>query len=203
MKNKDTISAIIGSAFFAVPYLALSLPILPSLAIGASAFVAGELVFKKEVKEAFFGRNKSLDKVLDEAKKQNKHILNMESSIEDEEIKKNLKEINTSVAKIIATVEKDHLKAKKLYNFFDYYLPLTVKIIDRYDEIENQKLSSKDSKKFINNTNDMVKEINFAFRKILDSLYQKDIIDTDAEMKVFNSMLKSDGFDSDDLNIDE
>ena len=203
MKNKDTVSAIIGGAFFAVPYLALSLPILPSLAIGASAFVAGELVFKKDVKEVFFGKNKSIDKVLDEAKKQNKHILNMESSIDDIEIKGNLKDINACVAKIISTVEKDHSKAKKLNNFFEYYLPLTVKIIDRYDEIENQKLSSKDSKKFISNTNNMVKEINFAFKKILDSLYQKDIIDTDAEMKVFNSMLKSDGFDSDEFNISE
>ena len=203
MKNKDTVSALIGGAFFAVPYLALSLPIIPSLAIGGAAFVAGELVFKKDIKEKIFIRNKPIEKILEEAKKQNKHILNMEPSIEDEEIKKNLKEINTSISKIIATVEKDYTKAKKLNNFFDYYLPLTVKIIDRYDEIENQKLSSKDSKKFINNTNDMVKEINFAFKKILDSLYQKDIIDTDAEMKVFNSMLKSDGFDSDGFNIEE
>ena len=47
MKHKDTISAFIGSAFFAVPYLALSLPILPSVLIGASAFVAGELILTK------------------------------------------------------------------------------------------------------------------------------------------------------------
>ena len=56
MKNKDTISAIVGGAFFAIPYLALSLPILPSLAIGAGAFVAGELAFKKDKAELKIGR---------------------------------------------------------------------------------------------------------------------------------------------------
>ena len=48
MKHKDTVAAIIGSSFFAVPYLALSVPILPSLAIGVGAFFAGELLFSKE-----------------------------------------------------------------------------------------------------------------------------------------------------------
>ena len=44
MKNKEIISAALGGAFFAVPYLALSIPIAPSLIIGAAAFGAGELV---------------------------------------------------------------------------------------------------------------------------------------------------------------
>ena len=47
MKNSEIASAVIGSTFFAVPYLLLALPLAPSLAIGATAFVAGELVLKK------------------------------------------------------------------------------------------------------------------------------------------------------------
>lgn len=39
----------------------------------------------------------------------------------------------------------------------------------------------------------MIKEANDSFKKLLDSLYQSDIVDADAEMKVFNTMLKSDG----------
>ena len=84
-------------------------------------------------------------------------------------------------------------KVEQTDNFFDYYLPITVKIVDRYDEIENQNLSSAESKKFLTSTNKMVKEINKAYKKILDNLYKKDIVDMDAEMKVFNSLLKADG----------
>ena len=74
MKHKDTISALIGSAFFAVPYLALSLPILPSVLIGTSAFVAGELVLTKN-KKTLKEENFNLYKVLENAKKQNKRII--------------------------------------------------------------------------------------------------------------------------------
>ena len=45
---------------------------------------------------------------------------------------------------------------------------------------------------------DMVIKINEAFKKQLSNLYQSDMIDTDAEMKVFQSMLESDGYSQDD-----
>ena len=45
----------------------------------------------------------------------------------------------------------------------------------------------------------MLKTANDAFAKILDSLYQNDIINIDADMKVFNSMLKADGFDDEEI----
>lgn len=200
MKHKDTVAAIIGSSFFAVPYLALSVPILPSLAIGVGAFFAGELLFSKE-KSVDYKDDYDLKKVLEQAKKQNKHLLEMRPLIEDEVIRTYLTEIHDSTAKIIRTVEKSPNKFKSIDNFFDYYLPIMVKIVDRYDEIENQKLSSKDSKKFFTSSTKMLDAVNKAFKNILNSLYQSEIIDMDAEMKVFSSMLTSDGFNNSELDI--
>ena len=202
MKHKDTISALIGSAFFAVPYLALSLPILPSVLIGTSAFVAGELVLTKN-KKTLKEENFNLYKVLENAKKQNKRIIEAKSYIDNDEIKAYLTSINDSTSKIIKTIEKTPKKIKNIDNFFDYYLPITVKIINRYDEIENNNLSSKDSKKFMTSTINMLASIDKAFRNILNNLFQKEIIDMDAEMKVFSSMLKADGFNENELEVKE
>lgn len=202
MKYKDTISALIGSAFFAVPYLALSVPILPSVLIGTSAFVAGELVLTKN-KKTLKEENFNLYKVLENAKKQNKRIIEAKSYIDNDEIKAYLTSINDSTSKIIKTIEKKPKKIKNIDNFFDYYLPITVKIINRYDEIENNNLSSKDSKKFMTSTINMLASIDKAFRNILNNLYQKEIIDMDAEMKVFSSMLKADGFNENELEVKE
>lgn len=202
MKHKDTISALIGSAFFAVPYLALSVPILPSVLIGTSAFVAGELVLTKN-KKTLKEENFNLYKVLENAKKQNKRIIEAKSYIDNDEIKAYLTSINDSTSKIIKTIEKTPKKIKNIDNFFDYYLPITVKIINRYDEIENNNLSSKDSKKFMTSTINMLASIDKAFRNILNNLYQKEIIDMDAEMKVFSSMLKADGFNENELEVKE
>ena len=101
------------------------------------------------------------------------------------------------------TIEKDPTKEKNVKNFFDYYLPVTIKLVDRYDEIENQKINSSDSKKFYDNTKKTINEINDVFKKFLNNLYQSDMIDTDVEIKVLNSMLKADGLDKNELNVKE
>ena len=201
MKNPEIISAVIGGAFFAVPYLGLSIGILPSLAIGAAAFGAGELVFRTKEKKNLM-ENKNMYEILTEAKEKNKQILNMAPKIEDSEIKQNIKEINDSISKIINTIEKKPDKYDKMNNFFNYYLPITLNILNKYDEIENQSLNSTDSAKFMKQTKDMLEKINVAFKGQLSNLYQSDIVDTDAEMKVFESMLRADGYDTNtDFNL--
>lgn len=203
MKNKEIISALTGATFFAVPYLALSIPLIPSLAIGSVAFVAGELVFKDKKVKDLKVNNFSLYKKIEKAKTEKAHIYNMISQIEDEEIKINLNEICVSVSKIISTIEKQPNKEDRLDNFFDYYLPVTVKIVDRLEEIENQEINSKESKKFNESTKKMIIKINDVFKKFLNNLYKSDMLDTDVEIKVLNSMLKSDGLDNETLKVEE
>lgn len=196
MKNSSIVSAIIGGTFFAVPYLGLSVGVLPSLAIGAAAFGAGELILHTTESSKLKDINRNLYNDLEEAKKKNSEILGMAKKIEDTELRKNIVEINDTVSKIIDTIEKEPKKAKNMNNFFDYYLPVTLNIIKRYDEIENQRLSSEDGKEFMLKTKNMVSKVNGAFKTQLANLYQSDIVDTNAEMKVFDSMLKADGYDA-------
>jgi len=175
--------------------LALSVSLIPSLAIGACAFGAGELILRSKEKEKI-AENRNLYDTLSEAKEKNKQIADMIPKIEDEKMKSDIKEINKSVNKIISTIEKNPQKYEKMHNFFDYYLPITLTILSKYDEIENQQLNSEESEKFMKQTRGMVEKIKNAFNNQLSNLYQPDIIDTDAEMKVFESMLKMDGYDS-------
>ncbi len=196
MKNHDILSALTGGIFFAIPYLTLSVPVIPSLLIGASAFCAGELVFKKNKQK----ETEQID-LIKNAKEKDRHILAMIKEINDEEVKETLREIHKNVFKIIRTIETKPYKIAGTNKFFDYYLPAVTKIIDQYDNIENQELSSKESKKFLSSTKQMLQESNEAFKEILNNLYQKDIIETNVEMKVLNSMLKSDGLKDDALDI--
>ena len=173
---------------------------MPSLLIGASAFGAGELLLRNEKKNENESSTNLYD-ILRDAKEKNKQILAMAPKIEDGEMVSNIREISESVAKIINTVEKKPEKYKNIENFFNYYLPVTIKILNKYDEIENQRLSSEESVKYMKSSKSMIKKINNAFKKQLSNLYQSDIIDSDAEMKVFESMLKSDGYADDDFDV--
>lgn len=200
MRNKEIVSAVVGSAFFAVPYVGLSIALGPALVIGCAAFGASELVLSSvKSKELLKDIDKPLYLKINTAKKQNKEILSLIPKVESDITKKNLKEIHETVDKIISTIENNPSKAKKINNFFDYYLPVLIKIVNKYDEVENQKLVSKDGKVFMSKADKMIGETNKAFESILSSLYQKDIMDADADMKVYDLMLKADGIVDDNL----
>ena len=112
----------------------------------------------------------------------------------------NVQDICNTSNKIIDTLSKNPGKLSQVNNFINYYLPVTIKILQRYDEIENQKLNSEESQKFMKSVRDMIAKIKEAFHEQLNNMYQAEIIDTDAELKVFEEMLKSDGFLG-DINI--
>ena len=202
MKNKEIISGVLGAGFFALGYLGLSVALLPSLAIGAGAYVASELVLNGKEKVVDNLEEKTYKDRIKEAYNQNNHITDMIKEINDDEVKSNLNDISNTTIKIIRTIEKNQINNKTTYKFFDYYLPVCVSIIDRYDEIENQDLTSTDSKKFMDNSKKMIKETKVAFKKILNSLYQKDIYNNEAEMKVYNEMLKQDGYNN-EISVEE
>ena len=195
MKNKNVISGVVGAGFFAIGYLGLMVPLAPALALGAASFVATELVIsssKKEVEE----KELTIKEKIEISRRSSKHIKDMTLNIEDEETKKDLEEIVKTTTRILDTVEKNNLHNRTVNKFLDYYLPVCVKIVDRYDEIENQKLTSNDSKKFMMDSKKIISDTNKAFKKILNSLYQSDILNADAEMKVYNSILKADGYEN-------
>ena len=130
MKGKDILSAVVGSAFFAVPYTLLSISLPPALIIGASAFTASELIFSSvKQKEDLKSIDKPLYIKINNAKKQNKEIqnfipkvenLNTKLAVAKEEIfklqedKENLT-VSLTEAKDVLLTEKDKLIFKEIY----------------------------------------------------------------------------------------
>ena len=200
MKNREIISAFVGSGFFALPYLGLSVALGPSLVIGCAAFGASELMLSGiKTKEILKDTNRSLYDKIKTARKQNKDIISMIPKIENSDTRSSLKEISNTVDKILEVVENNPKKGDKIDNFFDYYLPVLLKIVNKYDEIENKNLISKEGKSFMKKADKMIEETKNAFDTILSSLYEKDLIDADAEMKVYDLMLKADGIVGENL----
>ena len=115
--------------------MALSVGILPSLAIGVAAFGASELIFHTNKKQEN-NKELTLQEKLMEAKNTSNQIAKIIPQIEDKELVENIKQINDTIIKIIKTVEKKPEKYKVMENFFNYYLPTTKNILYRYDEIE-------------------------------------------------------------------
>ena len=196
MKKQYLYSLALGGTFFAVPYLALSIGALPAAAIGVAAYGAGTLIFKDRKNKLDISDDISLQdkEELRKAQDMVTKLRELSTKLESANLIKNTKEICDTSNKIINTVIDKPEKIKKIRNFLSYYLPVTYRILERYDEIENQKLNTSETKKFMSSVEEMIAKIKTAFEQQLSNIYQTEMIDTDAELKVFETMLKSDGF---------
>ena len=203
MKNGPILSGIAGGICFATPYLIFGHSALPiSILIGIIGFGAGTLVFSDEKAKEYTidTEHEDVEQILAKAKKLNNDICGMVNKVEDLDLQKDIKEVYQISNKIINTVAKSPKKLKYVQTFFSYYLPETLKLLCKYDEIENQRLG-KSGDEFMLKTRKMISKIKIAFNQQLAHLYQEDMIDTDADMKVFDSMIKSEGFDGNEFKL--
>lgn len=204
MKKEYIYSCVLGGVFFAVPYLAFGISAIPATAIGIAAYGAGLLIFHDKSKIDISDSIGVDDmEALKKAKDTVEEMRIISTKLENPQIVQNTKDICNTSKKIIEAINKNPKKLKNVRNFLNYYLPVTIKILERYDEIENQNLTTKESKKFMKSVENMIEKIKVAFGEQLSNIYQTEMVDTNAELKVFETMLKSDGFlDEMDIKIE-
>lgn len=194
MKNRYILSGIIGSGFFAVPYLVLNLPLTASLGVGALAFGAMTLATKETDLDKLGKGNFAIYKtLLIKSGQYVKELKRIAKLIGDNNIRNYVNDIASISEKITNRLSKTPEKINGATNFLNYYLPITLKILKKYEEIENENLSSREVKNFKERITNLLSDIKKAFDIQLNNLYTTDMVDIDAEMKVFEKVLKSDG----------
>ena len=77
-----------------------------------------------------------------------------------------------------------------------------IKKLERNQNVLNQKINSKESRTFNDSTVKMIEEINGVFKSFLNNLYKDDMLDANVEIKVLNSMLKSDGLGKSEIKVE-
>jgi len=203
MKKKYILSSILGGGFFATSYLLLSLGIVPSLLTSVVAFGAGSLIFKDDYNLDNLGLDnlENYKNLLNNSHKEIEQLKSLKNKINDEKIVRNISSIITTTEKIIKLLNKKPDKISSATKFLNYYLPITIKILEKFDEIDDQNLTSNSSKEFLDRIRNLIVNIEIAFQNQLNTLYNNDLIDTNAEIKVFEAMLKSDGLLDDSISV--
>ena len=130
------------------------------------------------------------------SRKATKHLQRKAREIENQELSDKISNISFNIEKLSDTLEKNPEKFTKNRKVFSYYIPQTVNLIDKYDEIEDQKLTSKTSKEYMKNVENVITTLDVAYKNILNNVYEYDILDSSADIKVLNDLLKLEGVDS-------
>ena len=115
-------------------------------------------------------------------------------------------EISAKISRMELIVEKIFERAQKhpeiipdLKKLMNYYLPMTVKLLDAYEEMDQQPVQGENiqaSKKEIEDTLDT---LNQAFEKLLDSAFQDTAWDVSSDISVLHTLLAQEGLTDDDF----
>lgn len=203
MKISYIISVVIGILCFCLLYIGLDLNIIFSIVISIILYFSCTMILNKkdETQEKVNIELIEYEKVYSEAISIIKKIDKLENEIENDSIKNNIKNICDTSNKIVTSLKENPKKTKQVRKFIDYYLPFTLNILNQYNTIEDQELTSKESVEFMSRVEQMLDRVKDACEKQLNNMYEVDLLNTNADIKVFETMLKSDGLVDDNMNI--
>ena len=160
--------------------------------------VAG--AFKEEPK---VNVSEELDKLEALGKGYMEKIRKANDDIPDVEISNKLYRMEMIVGKIFEEVKKNPQKAGRLTQFENYYMPMTLKLLQTYRDFDCQPIQGENilkTKKDIEGTLDTINE---AYEKLYDSMYQETVMDVASDISVLQTLLARDGLTKSDFNKSE
>ncbi|MCD7943685.1 MAG: 5-bromo-4-chloroindolyl phosphate hydrolysis family protein [Clostridia bacterium] len=131
---------------------------------------------------------------ISENEKTLRRIRELNDEIKDPVVSAKIDEIESLTRKIFEVVEaKPNLKPQ-VSKFLDYYLPTTLKLLGSYSYFENLGVRGKNIDEGMKNIEDTLDLTVQGFRKMLDSLFEAEVVDVSADISVLENMMKMDGY---------
>ena len=86
-----------------------------------------------------------------------------------------------------------------LNRLMDYYLPMTVKLLNAYEDMDSQPIQGENIASSKKEIEDTIDTLNVAFEKLLDSVFEDTAIDVSSDISVLNTVLAQEGLTEDEL----
>ena len=157
---------------------------------------------KKEEKKETTG-DPEVDKMLEDGRLAIEEMKRLDLSIEDAAISADIARLEQVSARIFKEVKADPKKGKQIRKFMDYYLPTTLKMVRGYRMLDERGITGQDAVYARNRIDDALLVVLQGCEKMLDKLYQDDVLDLTTDIDVLEQMLKRDGLSASDLEIAE
>ncbi len=172
-------SAIVSSLFFIVCYGLLSINVILSIILTIAFYVGGIFLYKnKDIREY---TPESVNYYYFQASR----IANLANGIEDTEIRENVETITKFTDQILISLEQRPKKVEQVFDFFDYYMDITYKILYQYKNLVNKKERTNKEENFINSLPKYFDEIIKGFDNQLKNMQEARMVDVAAEINMF------------------
>ena len=145
-------------------------------------------------------RDPQVQEVLDRGNAFIAEIRRCNDAIPGEEISEKISHMEMLVRRIFDRAEAHPEIVPDLKKLMDYYLPMTVKLLKAYADMDAQPIQGEtieSSKREIEATLDT---LNLAFEKLLDDLFKDAAMDVSSDISVLNTLLAQEGLTEDELS---
>ncbi len=115
-------------------------------------------------------------------------------------------EISAKISRMELIVQKIFERAGEhpevipdLRKLMDYYLPMTVKLLDAYEDMDGQPVQGENITSSKKEIEDTIDTLNLAFEKLLDSIFRDTAWDVSSDISVLHTVLAQEGLTEDDF----
>lgn len=158
-------------------------------------------LYEEEKKESTERLSQEVREVLERGNIYLEKIRMSNEAIPGEAISAKISKMETIVGQIFERAEEHPEIIPDLKKLMDYYLPMTVKLLDAYEDMDSQPVQGKNissSKKEIEDTLDT---LNDAFAVLLDSVFKEAAWDVSSDISVLHAMLAQEGLTKRDFTL--
>ena len=134
-----------------------------------------------------------LQSVIYQGKRAIADIRRLNDEIPDERISAQIDLIERLTAQIFDCVRKNPKKLSQIRQFLNYYLPTTIKLMEQYVTLQNQSLKTENITEGMQKSEDLLDKVIIAFQRQLDALFEADVVDITADIRVMEQMMASEG----------
>ena len=121
------------------------------------------------------------------------NLRELKLSIADVQISSKADKIEELTAKIFRVVEEKPEKRPRIDRFLNYYLPTTTRLLQAYGAYEKQGVRGENITKAKDKIARTLDTLILGFELQLDQLFESDVMDIAAEVKVLETLMKQDG----------
>ena len=165
-------------------------------ALSAAAYFAGKQVFRGrsiEVEAEPDSGDIELNRQIKEGRLAIKALREANDAITSPDISAQLDRMETAGLKIFNEIERAAGKAPQVRRFMNYYLPTSIKLLERYRTLSDAGGGGENIAKALSGIEKSLHMVADAFEKQLDNLYAAESLDITAEITVFETILAGEG----------
>ena len=161
--------------------------------------MAKEIINEKLNEEIYNSEKEEIESIIKIGRNYIEQIKNIRNDLYKEEIAIKLDKLGNISNQILIQVEKNPKKIQEVNKFINHYLPITIKLINSYKDINNQLVQGENIESAKSEIEKSIDLINNAFENLLDDLFEDVVLDISTDISVLKTLFKQEGLTEDDF----